>query len=154
MKSILLTLVTLGCLNAFAVERDVVIECNLTTHQSNLVQKIQLYALTDEIVLNFRDGTSEVVRPESGKMLGVFEEENFTTDLAWNNGQVFASTRSIGPIAVKYRCFDSPTVPYERCLSQGLKEYAKFAGVTINLNGKILNFKGKNVCTRTDFSPL
>lgn len=152
MKMFTSILIALTSFNVFAIDRDVEIECNLTTSQSAVVEKISLYSASDEIKLQYRNGSIEIVKPIDAKSEGLFGTENFSADLVWNNGQVFAPATAAGPLYVRFDCFLTPTIPFERCISQGTHETAQFSGVHMNLNGKLLKFFGPNICSRTDHS--
>ncbi len=155
MKNLIALLaLTLLSIPSFAIERDVEIECNLSTAQSTTVSTVRLFSATDEIVLEYRNGSSETVKPVAAKNSGLFGDENFSADLVWNNGQVFSPDTAVGPIFIRYACFLTPTIQFDRCISQGDHEPAPFAGVRMRLEGKALTFFGKNICTRVDRSPL
>lgn len=154
MKIFISLFVALASLDVFAVERDVEIECNLKTAQSTMVKKVILYSATDEIKLQYRDNSSEIVKPVEATREGRFGTENYSSDLVWNNGQVFAPVTAAGPIYIQYACFKTPTISFERCISQGTHEPAQYAGVRMNLNGKALRFFDQNICSRIDRSPL
>lgn len=147
----LITLTALS-LNAYAVDRDVEITCKLSPAQSPTVDSVMLSATKDLIKLQYRNGSSEVVKPVEAKNLGLFGTENFTADLVWNNGQVFAPKTAVGPIYIRFACFLTPTIFFERCISQGTHETAKFSAVRMNLHGKPLVFIGNNICSRVDRS--
>ncbi len=150
---IALVSLSLASFGALAVDRDVEIECKLSPAQSSVVDKVNLLAVANEIKIHYRNGSTETVKPVELKNAGIFGTENFSADLAWDNGQVAVSRTAVGPLFVRFNCFLTPTIAFERCISQGTHETARFSGVRMNLQGKVHTFFGQNICSRIDRSP-
>jgi hypothetical protein len=152
MKTLLTaSIVALSSLNAFA-ERDVEINCQLSPEESSVVEKVSLRSATDEIEITYRDGSSELVKPAAASKRGFFGNETFSADLVWNNGKAYVPKTAAGELYVYFNCFLTPDIRFDRCISQGSKKTAEYAGVRMNLGGQGFTFFGKNICTRNDRS--
>lgn len=140
--------------HAEASLRDTEVECTLTTAQSKNVAKVSLFADANEIHLQLRNGTVEVLKPVEMRSQGLFGMEDFSPNVSWSNGQVAATSPTVGDVFIRHACYLTPTLFFERCLVQATGEPAPYSAVRMNLEGKVLSFRGNSICVRRDLGPF